>query len=648
MLESSTTGPAATAPAVRVEALSFTYSTRLRAALTDLTFAVDPGETVLVLGPSGSGKSTLTLCLDGLIPHLVEGDYSGEAVVAGLVVKDTPVGVLARETGLVFQDPDSQFCTLTVDDEIAFGLENLLTPPADIEGAIDRALGVVRLSGLRGRPLTGLSGGEKQRVALAAVLAMGPHLLVLDEPSANLDPAATAELFQIVRELAADRRHTILIIEHKLDEVIDWVDSVLVLDGEGRLLHRGEPRGTFYEHHADLVAAGVWRPQTVELVAGLGQAGWRVPGRPLGVKETAEALKATPGLVERLRVPVSARVGSGRGPAAPVSAEAAPLLDVRGLSFTYRDGHRALADVSLSIWRQEFVAIAGANGAGKTTLGSLLSGVLAPPRGTVYLEGEDAATLPAWAIAGKVGYVFQNPEHQFVTATVRGELAFSLSPQGRGRPGHLSPEQERSIEEWLERLNLLRLAEANPFSLSQGQKRRLGVAAMLIRGCPVLILDEPTLGQDAVQSARLMDMMVEFQRGGGTVAMITHDMRIVADYASRVLVLAGGRLIYTGSPAGLFAQPGVVAEARLSLPAVAEVGLRLEATAAIREGLLTARAFLEAARQGPSGTCSTAGLGPLAATEADAEPASGARSAPGPAAAAAGPTAAGRGPGAVG
>ena len=602
------------APDVRVEGLSFTYSTRLRPAFTDLTFEVAPGETVLVLGPSGSGKSTLTLCLDGLIPHLVEGDYSGRVAVAGLVVKETPVGVLARQAGLVFQDPESQFCTLTVDDEIAFGLENLQAPPADMEEAIDRALAVVRLSGLRGRPLTGLSGGEKQRVALAAVLAMGPRLLVLDEPTANLDPAATTELFEIIRELAADRQHTIVIIEHKLDEVIEWVDSVLVLDGEGGMFYRGDPVGAFYERRADLAAAGVWRPQTAELVANLREAGWQVPGSPLGVRETAEALGATPGLVERLRTADSPLRDSEvvAGDAAPASPGAAPqaagachtatdapLLSIKDLSFAYRDGHRALAHVSFSVHKQEFLAIAGANGAGKTTLGSLLSGVLPPPRGTVFLDGVDAATVPAWAVADKVGYVFQNPEHQFVAATARGELAFSLSPRGCGRAAGLTAEQERLVDEWLERLNLLRLAEASPFSLSQGQKRRLSVAAMLIRGCPMLILDEPTLGQDAAQSARLMEMMVEFQQGGGTVAMITHDMRIVADYASRVLVLGEGRLVYSGDPAGLFAQPEVIRAARLTLPAVAQIGLRLQESKGIRCGLLTARGFLEAAGCGP-------------------------------------------------
>ncbi len=379
-------------PAVKAAELSFTYSSRLRPALVDLTFNLTPGQTVLVLGPSGSGKSTLTLCLDGLIPHLVEGDYSGQVAVAGLVVKDTPVRVLAAQTGLVFQDPEAQFCTLTVDDEIAFGLENLQTPPEDIETAIDRALELVRLAHLRGRHLVGLSGGEKQRVALAAVLAMGPRLLVLDEPSANLDPAATTELFAILRGLAAEHRHTIVIIEHKLDEVIDWVDQVLALDSEGGLLLHSDPRAAFYDDSRRLHEAGVWRPQTVELVAGLTEAGWPVAGRPLTASETAIALQDTAGLVERLRAAALApaaprdadsedsplrKTGSKAGAA---TAGSEPLMAVRHLGFSYPGGPAVLDDVSLEVRRGDFLAVVGGNGAGKTTLGSLLSGILAPPR----------------------------------------------------------------------------------------------------------------------------------------------------------------------------------------------------------------------------------------------------------------------------
>jgi energy-coupling factor transport system ATP-binding protein len=589
------------APAVHASGLSFTYSTRLLPALTGLSFEVAPGETVLMLGPSGSGKSTLTLCLDGLIPHLVEGDYAGVVTVAGLVVKDTPVRVLAGQTGVVFQDPDSQFCTLTVDDEVAFGLENLETPPEDIGGAIDGALELVRSPSLRGRLLTSLSGGEKQRVALAAVLAMGPRLLVLDEPTANLDPAATAGLFEIIRGLAADRQHTLLIIEHKLDEVIEWVDGVLALDAGGSLLFRGDPRTAFYDRSEQFQKAGIWRPQTVELVDGLRRAGWPVPGRPLGVAETAAAIQSTAGLADRLRVgPVGSAAPPERPGLTPVP-EPAPLIEVKNLSFAYPGGRVALDDVSLLVRRGGFVAVVGANGAGKTTLGSLLSGVLSAPRGAVFLEGTDVTALSAWTLADNVGHVFQNPEHQFVSSTVKGELVFSLDPRSRGRSGHLSAEQDALVGDWLGRLGLARLAEANPFTLSLGQKRRLSVAAMLIRGCPALVLDEPTLGQDAVQSQRLMDMMREFNAGGGTVVMITHDMRIVAEYASNVLALAGGKVVYSGEPSGLFSRPQVVEAARLAMPALAGVGLLLRTDGEVPAGLSTVGDFLEAAgsQEGP-------------------------------------------------
>lgn len=558
-----------------------------------------------MLGPSGSGKSTLTLCLDGLIPHVVEGDFSGSVTVAGLVTKDSPLHVLAQEAGLVFQDPDAQFCTLTVEDEIAFGLENLRRSPEEIEAAIDQSLASVGLDGYRERQLNALSGGEKQRVALAAVLAMGPRVLVLDEPSANLDPQATSELFDLLRRLAHDGRHTIVIIEHKLDEIIDWVGSVLVLAPGGGVLYWGDPRTAFYQEGAALSAAGVWRPQTVELVSALREAGWDVPGSPLSVDETVAALAATPGLAEKLgrAVPVVSGVATG--------SEA--LLSVTGLSYRYPGGppgHAALADVSLTVQRGAFLAIAGANGAGKSTLASLLTGVLEPLRGTVRLEGEDITAMSAAALSERVGYVFQNPEHQFVGDTVLGELAFSLSPKaGRKGARHLTVEQRQKAEAWLERIGLLALAEANPFTLSHGQKRRLSVAAMLIRGQSVLLLDEPTLGQDEEQSARLLAMMQEFRAAGGTVAMITHDMRLVAECADSLVVLAEGRVVYAGIPAGFFSRPALVAAAGLAVPALGRVAAGLHELVGAPEGLLTIADVTRAAGDGP-GRAAAAGPAP--------------------------------------
>ncbi len=551
---------------------------------------------MLVLGPSGSGKSTLTLCLDGLIPHLVEGDYAGEVVVAGLVVGDTPVHLLAQETGLVFQDPDSQFCTLTVEDEIAFGLENLRRPPLEMETAIDAALEAVGLAGFRQRLLGSLSGGEKQRVAIASVLAMGPRVLVLDEPSANLDPHATVELFALLRRLAADRRHTLVIIEHKLDQIIEWIDTVLVLAPGGRLLYEGDPRPAFYERARDLEAVGVWRPQTSELVQALRIAGWEVAGSPLGVRETATALAATPGLLARLRTGQPARLAPERG-----ARSGPPLLRVEHLSYRYPDGHPALTDVSLSIEQDDFLAIVGENGAGKTTLASLLSGVVVAPPRSVFLEGEDVAGMPGWAVSDRVGYVFQNPEHQFVTDSVFDELAFSVSPEGgRRRAERLSAAQRALVEGWLERLGLLPLAEANPFSLSQGQKRRLSVAAMLIRGQSALILDEPTLGQDELQSDRLMAMMHELRSEGRAIAMVTHDMRLVTEHADRLLVLSKGRLVFQGSPSEFFARPDEVEAAGLEMPSPGKVSAVLTEEEGIANGLHTIAAFVAAAGPGPS------------------------------------------------
>jgi energy-coupling factor transport system ATP-binding protein len=552
----------------------------------------------------------LTLCLDGLIPHLVEGDYEGKVTVAGMVVRDHPVHLLAQETGLVFQDPDSQFCTLTVADEVAFGLENLRRPLEAIEEEIDRALALVGLAGYRERRLDSLSGGEKQRVALAAVLAMGPRLLVLDEPSANLDPRATAELFALLRQLAAGRRHTLLIIEHKLDQIVDWVDSVLVLGPDGRLLCHDSPQEVFYGRAAELEGMGVWRPQTTELIRALRGLGWEVPGSPLSVDAAVPALLSTPGLSRRLRV--SSRDGSlsvAQTASAPPQRSEAAVVWTRSLSYRYSDGYQALRDVTLSLVRGSFTAIAGANGAGKTTLAGLLAGVREAPRGQVFLEGADIAELPSWAVSERIGLVFQNPEHQFVTDTVFGELAYSLAPRaGRRRPGKLSAEQERRVKAWLERLGLLPLADANPFTLSQGQKRRLSVGSMLIRGQSALILDEPTLGQDELQANRLMEMMQSIRCEGCAVGMITHDMRLVAENADALVVLHGGQAIFTGAPADFFGQPTEVQRAGLAMPTLGEIGWRLHHAAGAPSGLSTLDGFVRClGSAGGAGSVGSAG-----------------------------------------
>lgn len=560
---------------IHVDHLRFRYSERVAPALDDLTFSVREGESVLVLGPSGCGKSTLALCLDGLIPNLIEGDFSGAATVAGLSTCATPVHELARHVGLVFQDPEAQFCTLTVVDEVAFGLENLLTDPGQIDAKIDDALAMVGLAGFRERRLDTLSGGEKQRVALASVLALGPRILVLDEPSANLDPTGAREIFAVLRDLALTSRHTILIIEHQLDEIVEWIDSVLVLGPTGRPVFHGPPRAAFYDHGKFLDEIGAWRPRASALVDGLRTAGWDVPGQPLSAEEAKAALEHTPGLLPRLRdrpraVPEPGTPADCAGASTDMSGD---VLSVHHLSYGYPGRPHVLEDLSFSFGPGKLIAIAGANGAGKSTLASLLSGVRRPPHGTVILNGQDVRTLEDSVLTAHVGHVFQNPEHQFVSDTVRGELAYSLS---HSRRGALSVEDEAAVEAALVRFDLKRLELANPFSLSQGQKRRLSVATMLICAQSVLVLDEPTFGQDRAQSARIMDMLTELWRAGRTIVVVTHDMDLVATYAHKVLVLRDGRLLFFGQPRDFFADAEAVEEAGLDRPALARLSSLLD------------------------------------------------------------------------
>jgi energy-coupling factor transporter ATP-binding protein EcfA2 len=574
---------------IEADRITFRYPERLKPALKDLSFSVRQGESVLVLGPSGSGKSTLTLCLDGLIPHVVEGELAGTVTVADLSTVGHPVHLLAQHVGLVFQDPEAQFCTLTVEDEVAFGLENVLTAPDIIETKIDEALDVVGLAGFRKRRLDTLSGGEQQRVALASVLAMGPSILVLDEPSANLDPAGTREIFSFLGRLARTREHTIVIVEHKLDEIIEWIDSVLVLGPTGSVLFRGSPRTAFYQAAESLCQAGVWHPRITALARRLKGAGWEVPGEPLTLGEAATALEKTRGLLPRLR---------RRSIAPPRYAEildaAMPnvVMSIRHLSFSYPHGPQVLKDVSFSLGSGELVAIVGANGAGKSTLASLLSGVLRPPRGAVFLQGHDIRDLKDSSLAAEVGYVFQNPEHQFVSDTVRGELAYSLA---HSRHGALTAEHDDLIEATLLRFGLKRLEQANPFSLSQGQKRRLSVAAMLVRAQSVLFLDEPTFGQDQAQAARLMGMLQELWQEGRAIVVATHDMDLVAEYCHRVLVLRDGRLLFCGAPRDFFSRDDVVAEAELGRPALAHLSSLLARRHGTDPALLTVADYLAAA-----------------------------------------------------
>lgn len=560
--------------AIVVDRLRFRYPDMERWVLDEVSLVAQPGETVLLLGPSGSGKSTLALCLNGLIPHLIEGDLQGDVLVWGRSTAGQPVSALCQQVGEVFQDPEAQLVMPRVAEEVAFGLENLALPPETMEARIEPALEQVGLLGRRQEWVEALSGGQKQRLALAAVLALRPSILVLDEPTANLDPRATREFFQTLRELKAGLEVTIILIEHRLEQALPLTDRVVVLNRAGRAVASGTPAEVFERYWGTLEQEGVWLPATCRLALALRHRGWPLAGCPLSVAEAELALASL--------LPRPPAVNSGDFVPVPAIPEnTPPAVAVDDLHYAYPGRLPVLQGVRLRVAPGRFLALVGANGSGKTTLASHLVGLLRPDRGTVRVLGRDTGRQSPRQLAQQVGYVFQNPEHQFVTERVADELAYSL----RGRWGEA--ETERRVQNLLQTFGLAGYAEANPFALSQGQKRRLSVATMVALEQPVLVLDEPTFGQDRHSAAALMGILKSLQAAGTTIVFISHDMQLVAEYANEVAVMVEGQVHFQGSPADLFRQPELLAAAGLDRPPLAELGWRLG-----RSDLLTVEDWL--------------------------------------------------------
>jgi len=548
---------------IDVRHLTVRYPRAPRPALQDVSFQVERGETLLLLGPSGSGKSTLGLCLAGLIPDSVPAAMQGEVLIAGQDIAALTVGQRTAQVGIVFQDPEAQFCMLTVEDEVAFGLENMALPRDEMELRIRESLGLVGLEERRRERVDRLSGGQKQRLALACALARRPSILFLDEPTANLDPAARFEFFQWLARLRGQQPDTtIIIVEHILDDLIAMVDRVMLLNHEGRLVLSGAPAQVFQANGEVLDEMGIWLPQVTALARKLRAAGLPLDRLPLTVDEAEEVFA---GLVPAGPLPAE----PPRRPAGS-TAGGPPALEARRLSFRYRaGGPEVLRDLSLAVPQGAFMALVGPNGAGKTTLALHFVDILRPPAGHVFLLGEDITALTTADITARVGFVFQNPEHQFVERTVEAELAYSLRVRRR-------PEAEiaQITDALLASFGLTPYRKMNPFALSQGQKRRLSVATMLAVGQRILILDEPTFGQDRNTAHALMERLQTLHVAGVTILAITHDMQLVADYAGTAAVLVDGQVRFQGTPHALFADEELVAAAELRPPPLVELARR--------------------------------------------------------------------------
>ncbi|MEF3404832.1 ABC transporter ATP-binding protein [Agromyces sp. CCNWLW203] len=561
------------APLLDLDRVSIRHEGAEAATPVDVSFEVGRGEVVLILGPSGCGKSTLTLALDGLVPHAVPAALEGTVRVAGLDTSEHPVGVLSEHVAMVFQDPDAQIVTGTVLDEVCFAPENQLAPASEVLERAERALKLVGLWDRRAENPDTLSGGGRQRLAIACALAMAAPVLVLDEPTANLDPAGIDEVYAVLRELASERDHAVVLVEHNLDAAVDIVDRVIVLDASGRLVIDGPAREVLRERADELVALGVWLPVSTLAAMRLRDAGVVLDPLPLSPAELASALDALPSLPAPLSEssPVRSTALSPR-PTLSMGAATGALAVVGETAIRARDlsvrrggrrGPIVVEGVDLDVAAGDFLAIVGTNGAGKTSLLQALAGVIPAPRGAVEVLGVDPARCAARERARRIGFVFQNPEHQFIAPTVAEELAQGLRLQG-------VPEADAAprVEAMLTRFGLEGLRDQHPFLLSGGQKRRLSVGTALIAGAPVLALDEPTFGQDRARASELLDMLRGLNDDGTTVLVVTHDLQLVADYASHIAVMSDGRLLGVGPTVEVLAGP-LVEQAGLRHPPLA-------------------------------------------------------------------------------
>lgn len=533
---------------ISVSELKVKYSGRKRPTLQDVNLTFAEGETVLLLGASGSGKSTLALTLNGLIPNSLPVRMSGHVVVDGLDTQAVGPAQIAQKIGIVFQDPEAQFVTLKVEDELVFGLENLCQSPEIMSAKVDEALAQVNMSDYRLRQVDRLSGGQKQRITLAALLAMKPSVLIFDEPTANLDPVGTQNVFDLLTSIKEQSQHTIILIEHKLDELMHLVDRVVVLGDQGKVVADGMPHDLFRDQIDLLNELGVWIPQVSRLAH---QLSLHEPF-PITLPEAKTA-------VSHLTFPPIETDKKD-------SAKQLAALEIRNLSFRYGPTP-ILKDISLQIPKGDFLAIVGANGAGKTTLAQHLMTILSPAKNTVYLDGQEINSIRSRVLSKKIGYVFQNPEHQFITPSVFEEIAYGLRVLGESETA-----VEQKTMEMLERFDLAHYAKASPFTLSHGEKRRLSVATMLAMGQEILILDEPTFGQDERNATAIMSLLSNLNDAGKTIIIITHDMALVAQYAQHVAVLNHGNLRFHGEMRSLFTQPDLLVESNLALPPLAQLG----------------------------------------------------------------------------
>ena len=532
-------------PIISFDHFGFQYTAQAEPTLYDISLDIRKGEKVLICGPSGCGKSTLAHCVNGLIPNSYPGKTTGTLTVGGQNAENLSLFDLSKVVGTVLQDSDGQFIGLTVAEDMAFALENDCMDQKDMKTLVDRVAQLVGVSGVLGHAPYEISGGQKQRVALGGVMVSGVDVLLFDEPLANLDPAAGKKAVELIDEIQKRTGCAVIIIEHRLEDVLHCPVDRVVLMGEGRILFDGDPDSLLC---SDLLQkSGIREPLYVTAL--------KYAGVPL---DRDQRLSYLPEL--RLTEADRRRVADWFFAQPEPKGEKAKkeLLRAENIDFTYEGGHHALKGISASIAEGEMLSIVGTNGAGKSTFSKVLCGFEIPQKGTLTLSGEDLSAYSIKERADRIGYVMQNPNQMISKTGIFDEVALGL--RNRGVP---EEEVKPRVENALKTCGLYPFRNWPVSALSYGQKKRVTIASILVLEPKIILLDEPTAGQDLYHYTQIMDFLAELNRSGTTVVLITHDMHLMLEYTPRAIVFHDGHVIADTSAAEVLNSPEIVETAHL-------------------------------------------------------------------------------------
>ena len=563
---------------IEIQELTFKYNGAKKNAVEKISLEIEKGGFVGIIGESGAGKTTLCNCINGLIPHHYTGDFYGSVKVDGNDTFEIDTGKLALKVGSVFQDIESQLTGYFVEDEILFGLENFGIPADQIEARITSALETLGISELRHREISSLSGGQKQKVVFAAILALEPEILVLDEPTGELDPASSVQIFYLLKKLNEEKGITIVVAEQKIMLLCEYVKKLIVLE-KGTCVHYGEIRSTL-THQKEMEEAGINCPRVLTLTGKLEKENLlpqecKGEGRIcLNANEAAEIVIKAIGKDYRGNDNLSlsgstgqSLSGSTRESPSDNTSATETVLEFSNVSFAYNETAN-VRNLNVEIHKGDFTAIIGSNGAGKSTFSKLCNGLLKPSSGNVVVMGENTKKQKVSNLAKHIGFLFQNPDRQICCGTVREEIAFSL--KNNNVPAQ---EIEERVENTIKEFGFN--GDVEPFNMSRGQRQRLCLACLIALNPEILILDEPTTGLDYRECMEVMEKIRTLNENGTTVIMVCHDMEVVLDFAKKIIVMNRGEILGEGATRTVLSDKELLQKARLLPPQIAQVAMLL-------------------------------------------------------------------------